>query len=464
MSRVVHLVGIGGAGMSAIAWVLHGRGETVTGSDREISVYSQSLEDAGVKVHYGHRAENVHGVDLVVASSAVPESNIELLTALELGIPVLRRDVFLPSLTEGKRTIAVAGTHGKTTTTGIIAWVLDQAGLDPTFIVGGMLQNYNRNARAGGGDHFVIEADEYEGAFLGLEPEVAVITNVEHDHPDCFPTPESFRETFATFVNRVTELLIVSADDPGALNLMSPNCERQTFGFTQDADWRAVDQQINPAGGMDFLVIRGDVTLGLVRTRLPGDHNVKNTLAALAVADHEGIEFKASRDAIAEFRGVARRFEILGNAMGITVIDDYAHHPTEIQATLSAARNRYPDQAIWAIFQPHTYSRIGALLQDFAEAFSDADEVVVTDVFAARESRDPDLDGERIANEIHHPSVRYIADLTDAAQFLEEHVRRDSVVLTLSAGDGNRIGSLLLQNLREGEVDHGQEEKGLLRS
>ena len=455
MSRVVHLVGIGGAGMSAIAWVLQGRGETVTGSDREISVYSEALEDAGVDIHYGHRAENVHDVDLIVASSAVPETNIELQTADERGIPVLRRDVFLPMLTEGKRTIAVAGTHGKTTTTGIIAWVLDQAGLDPTFIAGGMLQNYDRNARAGHGNHFVIEADEYEGAFLGLEPEVAVITNVEHDHPDCFPTPESFRETFATFVDSVTDLLVVSADDQAALNLKPQGCERQTFGFAQDAGWQAVDQQINPAGGMDFVVIREGVTLGLVRTRLPGEHNVKNTLAAIAVADHEGIEFKDSREAIAEFRGIRRRFEILGEIQGITVIDDYAHHPTEIQVTLSAARNRNPGQTIWAIFQPHTYSRVAALLQDFAEAFSDADEVVVTDVFAARENHDPALSGKRIANEINHPSVRHIPDLKDVAQFLEEHVRRDSVVLTLSAGDGNQVGSLLLKNLEKGEVDHG---------
>ena len=453
MSQKVHLVGIGGAGISAIAKVLHGRGDEVTGSDRVRSIYADALEEDGIRIAYDHRAENVVGASLVVASSAIPEGNVELVHALELGIPVLRRDAFLRELTAGSEIIAIAGTHGKTTTTALIAWLLVQAGQDPTFMVGGMVTDFKVNARVGQGPHFVIEADEYDRAFLGLQPKVAVVTNVEHDHPDCYPTKADFHTAFQSFVDQVENCLIVCGDDEGAQSLKSGSAQKITYGFSEELDWRAEEIRSNHAGGSDFLVIRNGETLGLTRTRLPGEHNVKNTLAALAAVDHLGVAFKRANEALTEFHGVERRFELLGEAKGVTVIDDYAHHPTEIRATLQAARARFPKQEVWAVFQPHTYSRIRSMLDEFSQAFADADRVLILDVFAAREAEDPALSGKVIAESIDHGHVRFIPDLSGAAQVLFENVREKSVVITLSAGDGNRVGSLLLEKLKASEGD-----------
>ena len=453
MSQKVHLVGIGGAGISAIAKVLHGRGVKVTGSDRSRSIYADALEKEGIRIAYDHRAENVVGASLVVASSAILEGNVELVHAMELGIPVLRRDAFLRELTAESETIAVAGTHGKTTTTALIAWLLVQTGQDPTFMVGGMVTDFKANARVGQGPHFVIEADEYDRAFLGLQPKVAVVTNVEHDHPDCYPTKADFHSAFQSFVDQVEDCLIVCGDDEGAQSLKPGSAQKVTYGLSRDGNWQADEIRSNPTGGSDFLVIRNGETLGLTRTRLPGKHNVKNTLAALAVVDNLGVAFKRANEALTEFHGVERRFELLGEAKGVMVIDDYAHHPTEIRATLQAARERFPEQEVWAVFQPHTYSRIRTLLDGFAQAFTDADRVLVLDVFAARETEDPALSGRVIAESIDHRDVRFIPELDGAAQVLFDEVREKSVVITLSAGDGNKVGRLLLDKLKASEGD-----------
>jgi UDP-N-acetylmuramate--alanine ligase len=453
MSQKVHLVGIGGAGISAIAKVLHGRGVKVTGSDRSRSIYADALEKEGIRIAYDHRAENVVGASLVVASSAILEGNVELVHAMELGIPVLRRDAFLRELTAESETIAVAGTHGKTTTTALIAWLLVKTDQDPTFMVGGMVTDFKSNARVGQGPHFVIEADEYDRAFLGLQPKVAVVTNVEHDHPDCYPTKADFHSAFQSFVDQVEDCLIVCGDDEGAQSLKPGSAQKVTYGLSRDGNWQADEVRSNPAGGSDFLVIRNGETLGLTRTRLPGKHNVKNTLAALAVVDHLGVAFKRANEALTEFHGVERRFELLGEAKGVMVIDDYAHHPTEIRATLQAARERFPEQEVWAVFQPHTYSRIRTLLDGFAQAFTDADRVLVLDVFAARETEDPALSGRVIAESIDHRDVRFIPELAGAAQVLFDEVREKSVVITLSAGDGNKVGRLLLDKLKASEGD-----------
>jgi UDP-N-acetylmuramate--alanine ligase len=453
MSRCVHLVGIGGAGISAVARVLHGRGYEVTGSDCARSIYAEALEKDGIEIKYGHSADNVVGASLVVASSAIPEGNVELVHAMELGIPVLRRDAFLRELTAESETIAVAGTHGKTTTTALIAWLLVQTGHDPTFMVGGMVTDFKSNARAGDGPHFVIEADEYDRAFLGLQPKVAVVTNVEHDHPDCYPTEEDFRVAFQSFVDQVEDCLIICGDDEGAQRLKPGTTRKVTYGLSKEADWRAEEIRSNPAGGSDFLVVKQGETLGLARTRLPGKHNVKNTLAALAVVDHLGIAFKRVVEALTEFHGVNRRFEILGEAKGVLVVDDYAHHPTEIRATLRAARERFPSQEVWAVFQPHTFSRIRTLQDEFAQAFSDADRVLVLDVFAAREADDPALSGKIIAESIDHGDVRFVPELAGAAQVLFDEVQEKSVVITLSAGDGNNVGTILLEKLKASEGD-----------
>jgi UDP-N-acetylmuramate--alanine ligase len=447
MTRHVHLIGIGGAGLSAIARYLHERGEIVTGSDLTVTRYSQALEQDGVVITYGHRAENITDADVVVVSSAVPPDNVEVEAAYRASISVLHRAAFLGQLTTDSQTLAVAGTHGKTTTTGLITWLLDKAGVSPSFIVGGMLRNFNTNARAGKGPYFVVEADEYDRTFLGLHPSIAVVTNVEHDHPDCYPTPEDFHSAFETFSRQVEDVLVVCMDDLGASSLSPAGVPRITYGLSADAYWRAEDIKPNSLGGSDFTLLRGGEDLGLVRTQLPGKHNILNVLAALAVVDHLGVDIDEARQALADFLGVERRFEIIGEVGGVTIIDDYAHHPTEIKATLSAARQRFPDAAIWAVFQPHTYSRTRTLLEDFAISFSDADHVILTDIFAAREPPDPFLNGRAVMDRITHDDVRFFEELSQAADNLLKHVEPGSVVITLSAGDGNQVGRLLLQRL-----------------
>jgi UDP-N-acetylmuramate--alanine ligase len=448
--RHVHLVGIGGAGMSAIARILKERGEAVSGSDLTPSEYTRSLAESGVDVVYGHAPENIAGADLVVASSAVPDANVELQEALVQGITILRRAAFLGELTAGYRTIAVAGTHGKTTTSGLIAWLLDKSGMSPSFIVGGMLPNFGSNASVGTSPYFVIEADEYDHTFLGLNPSIAVVTNIEHDHPDCYPTPESFHQAFVEFSNLVQEVLIVCQDDPGASTLKVESGKRITYGMREDADWQATSIRSPEIGGTQFTLIHAGEKVGQVRILLPGSHNVLNSLAAIAVVHELGVDFEHVREALASFHGVARRFQLLGEQGGVIVVDDYAHHPTEIQATLKAARERFPEAEIWAVFQPHTFSRTRTLMGALVESFQDADHVIVTEIFASREALDPDLSGDVVAKRIQHRDVRFIGDLSKAAETLAREVVPGSVVLTLSAGDGNLVGKQLLERL-EGE-------------
>lgn len=451
MTRRVHFVGIGGAGLSAIAHVLHDRGESVTGSDQAMSAYARALEAAGVQVFLGHDEKVVPGADLVIASSAVPDSNVELVAARQIGIPVLRRKSFLTELTSDYETIAVAGTHGKTTTSGLIAWILDQAGYDPSFIVGGLLGDFGANGKAGSGVHFVIEADEYDRAFLGLQPKIAVVTNIEYDHPDCYPSLEELHQAFGQFIDQVQELLVVCVTDPGSAALKRDGLKRVTYGLDPTADWHAEEVRPNAAGGMDFLAIRKNDLLGLIRTRLPGNHNVENTLGAMAVVDELGIPLAQTRQAITAYHGAGQRFEILGEGNGVTVVDDYAHHPTEIRATLSTARLRFPEAEIWAVFQPHTYSRIRALYAAYVTAFHDADHVIVTKVFGAREQPDGVITGENLADQIDHSDVKHMDDFTMLATYLYERVRPGDVVVTLSAGDVNEVGKLLLKLLESGE-------------
>lgn len=443
------MVGIGGAGLSAIAKVLHERGEPVSGSDQARSEYALVLEDAGVPVRYEHRAENVQQADIVLASSAIPDSNVELKAAREHGIPVLRRRDFMGALTAGYRTIAVAGTHGKSTTTGLIAWLLEHAGLSPTFIVGAVLSDLGVNARAGSGEFFVIEADEYDHAFLGLLPEIAVVTNVEHDHPDFYPTEQAFRGSFERFAELVQDRLVLCLDDPGAAGLRSVKEEVVTYGVHPEANWRPEEIQPNAAGGMDFLALRHAETLGLVRTRLPGEHNVLNVLAALAVIDEVGLEFKQARDAVREFTGLRRRFEIVGEERGVVVVDDYAHHPTEIRATLRAARERFAGHDIWAVFQPHTYSRSKTFLSELVEAFGEADHLIVTEIFASRESEDPTISGRMVAENIQHDDVRFYPSFEAVVADLLKRVQPQAMVIVLSAGDANQICQMLLSQMKQ---------------
>lgn len=451
----VHLVGIGGIGLSAIARVLHGWGYQVSGSDRQPSTLTTMLSQEGMTIYAGHRAEQAAGAEVVIMSSAVAEDNPEVVEARRRGVPVVKRDQLLADLTAGKATIAVAGTHGKTTTSAMIAWILVQAGLDPTFIAGGVLQNLGTNALAGHGPHFVIEADEYDRAFLGLWPWVAVITTIEHDHPDCYPTIEGMRDAFARFASRVgiDGLLIVGGEN-GEAREMGETWRRiggrsVTFGLGPGWDWRA--EQVQVGASTRFEVWNAGRQLGRCTLGLPGRHNVLNALPALAATNEVGVPFEAAARALAEFWGTARRFELKGQAGGVTVVDDYAHHPTEIRATLAAARGRYPEQALWAVFQPHTYSRTAALLEEFGTAFADAEHVIVTDIYAARELDTLGLSGADVAAQIKrsgHPDVEYVGTLDEAAAVVLERVRPGDVVLTLGAGDGCLVGERVLERLQ----------------
>ncbi len=442
--RRAHLVGIGGIGLSAIARVLLARGVQVSGSDLRASPITDELAKLGARVYIGHRAENVGDVDVVLTTSAAPNDNPEIVEARRRGIRIARRYDFFPELTAGKTTIAVAGTHGKTTTTGMIATILVDAGLDPDAIVGGMIPELNGNARAGNGKYFVVEADEYDRAFLGLRPTIAVVTSIEMDHPDIFRDADDVAKTFREFMTLVPrDGLIVGCGDAERVGQALAELDETPsarYGFDSANDWRAMEVQQNAEGGSDFVVWRGAARVGDFSLRIPGSHNVLNALAALVVADRVGIDLDRAGETLRRFHGAARRFEVKGEFRGVTVVDDYAHHPSEIRATLAAARTRYPDRQIWAVFQPHTYSRTQALLDEFAAAFADADHVIVTEIFAARERATPGVSGAQIVERMRHPDARFIAELEASAEFLAPHLRAGDVVITLGAGDVYRVG------------------------
>jgi len=459
----VHLIGIGGSGLSAIARVLMEQGAEVSGSDLVLSPVAEALASDGARVFGGHRAENVNGADLVIVSAAVPPSNVEVLAGQAASIPILRRAEILGRMMDGQLGVAVAGTKGKTTTTAMITSILLEAGRDPTFIVGGVVAGLETNAHAGKEDIFVIEADEYDHTFLSLKPHVAVVTNVEHDHPDCYPTFDDFRATFEEFVGLVERdgLLAVCWDDPVARELgerrRASGAAVAFFGLGEGAEWRAEEIRPNFAGGVDFLLTRAEEVLGLVRLRLPGAHNASNALAAIAVASFLDVPLSVIRSALTRFRGVERRFEIKGVAGNVTVVDDYAHHPTAIQATLRAARERFPRRSMWAVWQPHTYSRTRALLKEFAGAFDLADHVVLLPIYAARETDTLGVSSASVAAKMHHPDVRCAGSLDEALVWLGTEVRSGDVVLTLGAGDGDKVGEWLLEVLAPG-VDRGANE------
>jgi UDP-N-acetylmuramate--alanine ligase len=443
----VHLVGIGGAGMSAIATVLLERGYRVSGSDQAESEVTRGLREQGAEVFIGHRAENVGEVEMVVMSSAIRADNPELIAAQARGIPVNKRAQFLGWLMQGSLGVAVAGTHGKTTTTAMIAHTLMNAGRDPSFIVGGTIKSIGRSAHAGRDREFVIEADEYDRTFLGLTPTIEVILNVEHDHPDCYPTLDAMLDAFREFVHRLPEggLVVACGEDAAASRLAREAARRLLYGFRPSLDWHATDIRPNNAGGSDFLAYHNGKMQGMVRLRVPGKHNVLNALAALAVTDALNVPVSMAVDALSEFRGVGRRFEVRGEVNGVTIVDDYGHHPTEIKATLAGARLRYPGQPIWAVFQPHTYSRTQTLLDQFAAAFADADHVIVTAIYASRERDTLGISNRDVVAAMHHPDARAIDALDEVARYLRANTRPGDVVITFSAGDANRVSEALLK-------------------
>jgi len=465
-ARSVHFVGIGGIGLSAIARVLHARGYTVSGSDAQRTALTEKLDSLGMTVTIGHRAEHVRGADLIIASSAVPQDNPEILAGQQAGIPVVKRAQILGEMMAGKTSIAVAGTHGKTTTSALIAFVLTEAHLDPSYVVGGMLQDFGSNARHGNGPHFVIEADEYDHTFLGLLPSIAVVTVIEMDHPDCFRDLDEITGAFERFLHQLPDdgVAVGCADQRRVRQLLARlhhdrGIEIVTYGLELEADWTADKVQPNAWGGSDFEVMRRGVSVGRCGLRLTGLHNVANALAALAVIDRLELDMKLVLPLVSRFAGVTRRFELKGESKGIAVVDDYAHHPTEIRATLAAARRRYGRRPIWAFFQPHTYSRTKVLLNEFAASFDDADHVIVSEIYAAREQNSLGISARDLVKLMKHRDVRLVTTLQEAVDVLCAALRPGDVLLTLGAGDGYRVGEAVLCALR-GDVERGDRVTG----
>ena len=459
----IHFSGIGGSGLSALARLLLESGYTVSGSDRVLTPFAEEVRKAGAMVYVGHHPRNLTGVDWVVRSSAITDDNPEVEAAKRTGIPVYKRADFLGRLMEDKTGIAIAGTHGKTTTTGMTAWVLTKLDRDPSFIVGSVVSDLGVNAHAGTGKTFVIEADEYDKMFLGLKPQIAVVTSIEHDHPDCFPTLESMYEAFEQFVDLLPEegTLIVCAEDPGAAALI-PHVRKAgrnviSYGVQGDMTlntplWvQAREMQPNRRGGFDFTATTNmaSKTSSSVKVSLqvPGKHNVRNALAVLAIIGVLGLSRRKAAQALGEFTGTSRRFELRGVVNDIHIFDDYAHHPTEIKATLAGARARFPQARIWAVWQPHTYSRTKTLFLDFGRAFKDADQVIVTEVYAAREPKEEFTSAE-IVSAMPHLSARYIETLPEVTEYLLKNLQSGDVMLVLSAGDADRVCTDVLKGLQ----------------
>jgi len=461
MTDRVHFIGIGGTGLSAIAKVLVEKGWQVSGSDRSSSSYTDEMEALGLKVFYGHASTNLGDVDVVVRSSAIPDDNIEVITAIEKGLPVLKRVDFLPQVIGDQACIAIAGTHGKTTTTAMIVTILMNAGMDPSFIIGSVSKNLGTNAHAGKGEYFVIEADEYDSMFLGLHPTIAVITNIEHDHPDCYPTPKLYSQAFVNFLRNLTPrgIIILCADDPGNMEVrhqISANIPVQTYSAypilnkNQNSNQQNADYllSLKDSGSYAFLAqetLHFKKEILSLNVGVPGIHNLQNGMAAAAAALLVGVDPEVISQSLVDFRGTGRRFEIVGEINGITLVDDYAHHPTEIRATIQAARMAFPGRRLWTVWQPHTYSRTQTLLTDYIEAISLSDQVVITEVFAARE-KSTGFSSAWIAEKVINIPATFAPSLDFASTYLEKHLLTDDVVLVLSAGDATIINQTLLKS------------------
>ncbi|MCX7853131.1 MAG: UDP-N-acetylmuramate--L-alanine ligase [Caldilineales bacterium] len=458
-----HLIGIGGAGLGPIAQVLLEMGFQVSGSDQAASPRTEALAAAGARVHVGHAAghlyaeEAPHRPDAVLISAAVPPTNPEVMAAQAAGIPVIRRRDLLGPLTAGRRVIAVAGTHGKTTTTAMIAHILTGVGLAPGYIIGSEMPGLGAGA-LGRGPHFVIEADEYDEAFLGLAPTVIVLTNIDWDHPDYFRTPAAYADAFRRFVGRLQPggRLIYCQDDAETEALVAsippealPAAQRLGYGSRSRAVWQARFIEIGP-DQTTYELRSPNGAAWPVRLRVPGLHNVLNSVAALLVAQTVGVSVPTAAPFLASFGGAVRRFQVKGEAGGVLIIDDYAHHPTEVRTTLAAARAAYPDRTIWAVYQPHTYSRTRILLEQFDGVFAAADHVLVTDIYPAREPPDPSVTSAQVVAASRHRHARASGSLEATLALLVAEVQPPAVVVILSAGDATRLATDLLRRLGHG--------------
>lgn len=446
--RDVHMVGIGGAGMSGIAEVLLNLGYTVTGSDMGDSATVRRLREIGATVHIGHASDNVGTVQVLVKSTAITDANPEVQSARERGIPIIPRAEMLAELMRLRQGIAIAGTHGKTTTTSLAAAIFDVANTDPTVIIGGRLNAYGANARLGAGTYLIAEADESDGSFLCLFPIITVVTNIDVDHLDYYGTPEAIDAAFVQFMNKVPFYgrNIVCGDDAGVRRLL-PQVKRPvlTYGFGADNGLRAVNAVYGARSCFEVL-LHGQ-SLGTMEVGQPGHHNVLNALAAVGAALEAGVSAEDCRAGLAAFNGVGRRFEIKGEKNGVLVVDDYAHHPAEIAATLATAKQVFPDRRVVVAFQPHRFTRTQALFGDFCKVFDKVDLLFLTEIYAASENPIPGVSGQSLAQGVRQVSsvdVRYCQDLDTLARDVRAELKPGDVLFTLGAGTITRVGPRFL--------------------
>jgi UDP-N-acetylmuramate--alanine ligase len=459
--RSIHFVGIGGVGMSGIAEVLLAHGFEVSGSDLGEGEITRRLAELGARVLRGHAPSHVEDADVVVFSSAIAPSNPELVEARKRGTPVIPRAEMLGELMRLQDGIAIAGSHGKTTTTSLVATVLRAAGLDPTVVIGGKLNVLGSGAARGQGKLLVAEADESDGSFLHLSPAISVITNIDPEHLDFYRDHDAIKEAFVQFGNRVPfyGLVVACLDHPHVQDIL-PRIEKRvvTYGLAAQADYCAREVEVKGLSTSFELYRRGE-PLGACKVGMPGEHNVLNALAALAVADELGIDLTAAREALASFAGVERRFTVRGERSEITVVDDYGHHPTEIEATLEAARRAYGRRLVIA-FQPHRYSRTRHLFDELTRAFNGADVLLVTDVYAAGEAPIAGADSEHLVEAIRahgHRDVTHVPKQADLVEALLKKCQPGDIVITLGAGSITRVGPELLRVLPEHAPSHGSD-------
>jgi len=449
----IHFVGIGGIGMSGIAEVLLNLGYKVSGSDLRRSEITDRLADLGGEIFFGHARENVAGADVVVISSAVKEDNPEVLEAREYLIPVIPRAEMLAELMRMKYGIAIAGTHGKTTTTSMVATLLGHGGIDPTIVIGGRLNSIGTNARLGQGKFLVAEADESDGSFLKLSPTIAVVTNIDADHLDFYSGLDQIKDTFVEFINKVPfyGLAVLCLDSDNVADVI-PRVKKRfiTYGRSAQADFRALDVRLEGFSTSFTVQYRGE-RLGEITFSMPGAHNVLNALAAVAVAMELNVPFSVIQEGFRVFGGVGRRFQVKGEVDDIMVVDDYGHHPAEIRATLAAAKGGW-DRRLVVAFQPHRYTRTKELFDEFVKAFHDADVLVLTDIYPAGEAPIEGVTAEALARGIKQhgqKDVTHVADREAVADHLSGIIRPGDIVLTLGAGNIWQAGEALLKKLRK---------------
>ncbi|MDR7865851.1 MAG: UDP-N-acetylmuramate--L-alanine ligase [Sporomusaceae bacterium] len=448
----IHFVGIGGAGMSAIAKVLLAKGFAVSGSDIAKSETIHRLQQLGANIIIGHDAANIDGAEAIVVSTAIAGSNPEIAAAKTQGLPIYHRSEMVAALMDERRGIAVAGAHGKTTTTSMIALMLEKTGLDPTIIIGGDIDYLNGNAKLGGGEWLVAEADESDASFLKLNPEVAVVTNIENDHMDHYGTMDNILAAFTAFIGKLPadNGLAVLCFDNRYIRDIAPNCGRKYISYALDGEADYTAENIETRGmTTTYLACHHGRPLGTVVINVPGRHNVANSLAAVVVGIHAGLAFEQVAAGLGHFQGVKRRFQTKGRVSGVWIVDDYAHHPTEIATTLEAARDVNPKRLI-CVFQPHRYTRTKFLRQEFGGAFTRADLLILTDIYSAGEAPIPGISGETLKEEVERQTdkpVTYIADKANIARYLSEIVEPGDLVMTMGAGNIYLSGEELVDRL-----------------